>query len=266
MRLNLGAVLVGCLVWVACEAERPPAEETKARPDVRPYVDLGGDFVLVDQAGEPFALKDLRGQAALLFFGYTFCPDFCPTTLSRLGRVHELMGDNRLATVFISVDVERDTPEVLREYLAYFPIETVGLTGSRRAVDGVVELYGAEYEIEQRGEDGRYLVNHNTDVYLLDAQGRLRYVFDYEMGPEEMAEVIRALGKSGGEAEARRVEDDALLSARDLGNYGCGTWRKGQPEEFNFWNVGNPRPGTRLSGSTGEQPVYEYGLQRRKLK
>ena len=92
MRLNLGAVLVGCLVWVACEAERPPAEETKARPDVRPYVDLGGDFVLVDQAGEPFALKDLRGQAALLFFGYTFCPDFCPTTLSRLGRVHELMG------------------------------------------------------------------------------------------------------------------------------------------------------------------------------
>ena len=259
MRIGVGAIWVGCLLWLACGQELPEEVAQVVRPDLRFYADLGGDFALVDQQGEVFRLEKLRGRAVLLFFGYTYCPDFCPTTLSRLGQVYELVADSSLATIFISVDVERDTPEVLAEYLAYFPLETIGLTGDRAAVDAVVELYGANYEIEQRDADGRYLVNHSTDVYLLDDQGRVRYLFDYDMGPEAMAEIVRGLGQDEGGVEVRRAADDALLAARDLGSFGCGTWRQGQPEAFNFWNVENPRPGT--AAKKNEQPVYEYGLQ-----
>lgn len=265
MRITYWLGLVGWLVLLGCEGE-PPVEQGPALLDLRPYADLGGAFELLDQQGEAFALADLGGRAALLFFGYTFCPDFCPTTLSRLGRVHELVEDDSLATIFISVDAERDTPEVLREYLAYFPLETIALTGSRAALDRVVELYGAEYEIEQRDRDGHYLVNHSTDVYLLDGRGLVRYLFDYDVEPEAMAEVIRALRQEQEVVELRRAEDDPLLAVRDLGRVGCGSLRPEQPEEFNFWNVGNPRPGTAESGAKGEQPAYEYDLGSRKAK
>jgi len=255
--------IAGWLVLAACGGESPP--EKGSPPDLRPYADLGGDFVLVDQQGKAFALEGLRGRAALLFFGYTYCPDFCPSTLSRLGRVHELVGADSLATIFVSVDTERDTPEVLWQYLDYFPIETIGLTGSREAVDGVVELYGAEYAIEEQDQEGRYLINHSTDIYLLDAEGRVRFLFDYDYGPEDMAEIIVALRQGQGGEELRRGADDALLVARDLGSYGCGTWRQGQPHDYNFWNVGNPRPATQAGeAKKAQQPDYEYGLKGRK--
>ena len=259
MWIKFGAVSVWML-WVACAAEEPPPAEP-ALPDLRPYADMGGHFELVDQRGELFSLADLGGRVTLLFFGYTFCPDFCPTTLSRLGRVHELVGDDRLATIFVSVDAQRDTPAKLAEYLAYFPLEVTGLTGSRKALDGVVESYRAEYEIEPADADGRYLINHSTDVYLLDDQGRVRHLFDYDVGPEAMAKVIVELKQNDSARELRYVKDEALLAVRDLGRFGCGTWRKGQPEEFNFWNVGNPRPGT--AGEDSEQPAYEFGLRSR---
>ena len=244
-----------CLLLLGCAAA-PPAEQAAPPPDLRPYTDLGGDFALIDQRGKAFALESLRGRMALLFFGYTYCPDFCPSTLSRLMRVHELVGDS-LATVFVSVDVERDTPEVLSDYLGYFPLETVGLTGSREQVDAVVEQYGAEYQIEARDGDGRYLVNHSTDVYLLDDAGRVRYMFGYDYGPEEMAAVIAGLQRGQGEDEMRSMADDALLVARDLGTYGCGTWRQGAPQDYNFWNI-EKRPAR--AGPEAEQPAYEYDL------
>ena len=250
--MSAGLLLLGC-------AAEPSAEHMTPLPDLRPYADLGGDFSLTDQRGQAFNLESLRGRMALLFFGYTYCPDFCPSTLSRLMRVHELVGDS-LATLFVSVDTERDTPEVLGDYLGYFPIATVGLTGSRQQVDMVVEQYGAEYQVEARDGDGRYLVNHSTDVYLLDGQGRVRYVFGYDSGPEEMAGVIAALQHGEAEEGARRMADDALLVARELGTYGCGTWRKGAPKDYNFWNLKATPP---REGQEVEQPGYDYDLQSR---
>ena len=151
---------------------------------------LGGEFTLVDQGDNRFALEDLRGRTALLFFGYTYCPDFCPTTLSRLVRVEELLDkpeDRDLALVFISVDLARDTPGVLRQYLDYFPADVVGLTGSRQAIDDVVERYDAEYTVGAAGADGSYSVDHSTSMYLLDEVGRVRYVFAHDVLPEDIA-------------------------------------------------------------------------------
>lgn len=261
MRIRRNAAFLGGLLLAACSGDLP--EGGRALPDLRPYADLGGDFALVDQRGERFALEDMRGRMALIFFGYTFCPDFCPSTLSRLSQVRQLLGADSLATIFISVDTERDSPEVLRQYLAYFPLEVVGLTGSRREVSRVVDLYRADYEIEARDQDGRYLINHSTDIYLVDPEGRVRYLFDYDAGPEQMAEIVGALRQGLGGKEWRRAEDDALLAARDLGNYGCGTWRQGRAADYNFWHAGGVVKG-RQEPSAGTQPAYQYGLEDRK--
>jgi protein SCO1 len=247
--ISLRAV-IACWLLAGCSDDLPIPQEVQVL-DLRPYADLGGNFALTDQRGEAFEITDLRGRTTLLFFGYTYCPDFCPSTLSRLVQVYEQVDDKNLATVFISVDGERDTPEVLRVYLEYFPNETIGLTGSRVAVDQVVELYGAEYEIKARDDAQYYQVYHSTDVYLLDEEGRVRFLFDADYGPEDMAEVINALHERPALVEMRRMADDVPLVVLDLESYECGPWGRG-PKDYNFWNVN--KEGLGQKGEATVQP------------
>jgi protein SCO1/2 len=106
----------------------------------------GANFTLTDQDGRPFQLSSLRGRVVLLFFGYTSCPDACPTTLSKLARVYKLLGRHRerVVTLFVSVDPGRDTPRVLKEYLKYFRVNAVGLTGTKEEIDRVVGFYARD--------------------------------------------------------------------------------------------------------------------------
>jgi cytochrome oxidase Cu insertion factor (SCO1/SenC/PrrC family) len=167
---------------------------TGGREDQSP----AADFSLTDQDGRPFRLSQLRGKVALLFFGYTSCPDACPTTLSKLSRVYKMLGveGGRVVTIFVSVDPKRDTPRALKEYLKYFRINSVGLTGTKEEIDSVVGQYGARYEIEQSDSAAGYHINHSTDLYLIDRRGEVAHTFAYKDQAKPIAdEILKALSR-----------------------------------------------------------------------
>lgn len=161
-----------------------------------PVLPYGGDFRLVDHEGRPFELSSLRGSVVLVFFGYSSCPDACPTTLSKLAAVSSRLGEERshLKALYISVDPERDTPAVLKADLAHFALDATGLTGTKAEIDAVVDQYGAAYEIVPTpGSASPYTVSHTTWVYALDPQGRPRLRFEYEATVNEIVDGIHAI-------------------------------------------------------------------------
>lgn len=167
----------------ACDTAQKPPEEFKKYSSLNP----SGDFELQDQNGAAFHLKDQRGKVVLLFFGYLACPDICPTMLAKITRVYKLLGadKDKVLTVFITIDPERDTPQKLKEYLEYFNVKSAGLTGTKEQVDKVVEAYGASYEkVYTQGKD--YLMNHSDYLYLIDKDGKVCQLFH----PEGNAEMI----------------------------------------------------------------------------
>lgn len=192
--------LVCCAVFAllaACGAqlETPKAEAPAPVevPSLQNFGGIGGDFALVDQQGVRFELQSLRGQAAMLFFGYTYCPDICPVTLSKMGRVYQLLDERQqeLTTLFVTVDPKRDTQEKLAEYLSYFALDAIGLRGDKEEIDQVVRQYGAHYSLGEEQE--AYLVDHSTYTYLIDQQGKVRFLFRQSDGPELMAAVAEQL-------------------------------------------------------------------------
>lgn len=201
MRVIEALVLAGVCAWFVACGEEPaaePAAETPSSIEVPPLQDyggIGGDFALMDQRGESFALKDLRGRAAMLFFGYTYCPDICPVTLSKMGRVYQLLGEREqdLATLFITVDPERDTQAKLAEYLDYFAINAVGLGGSKEEIDQVIGQYGGHYSLNKEEGQPDYFVDHSTYTYLIDQEGKVRFLFRQSDGPELVAAVTKQL-------------------------------------------------------------------------
>jgi protein SCO1/2 len=165
-----------------------------------PVLPVGGDFALTDHDHQPFQLSSLRGKAVLVFFGYTSCPDACPTTLSKLSAVYRKLGKDaaRVKTLYISVDPERDTPELLKEDLSNFRIDALGLTGTKAEIDKVVSLYGASYQIVPTPEsEARYTVAHSTTLYALDAAGRTRILFSYDASVDEITEGLKKILASG---------------------------------------------------------------------
>lgn len=154
-----------------------------------------GEFTLVDQDGRTFRSSTLKGQPALLFFGYTHCPDACPTTMAKVARAYRKLGPDarRIPTLFVSVD-PRDTPEVLKQYLSYFAaVPTKGLTGSKAQIDDVVKRFGARYEIQPTGSAAGPLVDHTIRLYLLDRDGDVVRMFDPTTEPDEIAQAMKGL-------------------------------------------------------------------------
>jgi protein SCO1/2 len=185
------ALLAACGAQLeAPKAEAPAPVEV---PSLQNFGGIGGDFALVDQQGVRFELQSLRGQAAMLFFGYTYCPDICPVTLSKMGRVYQLLDERQqeLTTLFVTVDPKRDTQEKLAEYLSYFALDAIGLRGDKEEIDQVVRQYGAHYSLGEEQE--AYLVDHSTYTYLIDQQGKVRFLFRQSDGPELMAAVAEQL-------------------------------------------------------------------------
>ncbi|MGE0269395.1 MAG: SCO family protein [Candidatus Omnitrophota bacterium] len=156
------------------------------------------DFILTDQDGNKFQLKDHRGQVILLFFGYLSCPDICPVTMSKISRVYQLLSaqeKEKVLTVFISVDGDRDTPEKIKEYLDYFEMDAVGLTGNPLIVDEVVADYKAWYEKVGVESALGYLIDHTTYVYLIDGDGNVRALFHPEDKVPDMAGAVKQVLK-----------------------------------------------------------------------
>jgi protein SCO1/2 len=187
-------ILLGCtcLLLLSCATEPAPALKT---PPLEEYGGIGGDFSLKDQYGAAFDLQALRGRPILLFFGYTFCPDICPVTLSKVSQVHEILGTSEadLATVFITVDPERDTQDKLTEYLDYFGSGIFGLHGSKEETDLVIGQYGGHYSLNKEEGVIDYSVDHSTSTYLLDQNGKVRFLFGQSDDPKIMAAVTGQL-------------------------------------------------------------------------
>jgi protein SCO1/2 len=161
-----------------------------------PVLSVGGDFGLTDDNGQRFELSSLHGKAVLIFFGYTSCPDICPTTLSKISSVYKELGKDasRVKTLYITVDPGRDTPAVLKADLSDFDIDALGLTGTKPEIDKVVGLYGASYEIIPTPESAaKYTVAHSTTLYALDANGRTRILFSYDASVDDIAKGLRAI-------------------------------------------------------------------------
>lgn len=155
------------------------------------------DFTLTSQTGEPVSLSDLRGKLVLLYFGYTFCPDVCPTTLSTLNQALELMGKKAddVQVVMVSVDPERDTPEVLANYLSNFNPSFMGLTGTHDQIASAATGLGVFFEQHEGSAATGYLVDHTASVMALDQQGRLRLVIPFETSAEDIASDLTQLLK-----------------------------------------------------------------------
>jgi protein SCO1/2 len=182
--------LILCLVALASAGCHRGASEKL------PILPIGGDFALTDHNGQHFDLSSLRGKAVVILFGYTSCPDACPTTLSKLSSVFQRLGDDakRVKVLYVSVDPERDTPEVLKEDLGSFQVDALGLTGTKAQIDKVVALYGAEYEIVPTPKSAaKYTVAHTTTLYALDPAGRARLEFPYDATVEQIVAGLRAI-------------------------------------------------------------------------
>lgn len=160
--------------------------------------DVGGPFQLVDHDGRPVDQTMLEGKWSLVFFGFTYCPDYCPTTLQALDATKQRLGDKAkdVQIVFVSVDPERDTPQALKDYLSSdgFPEGVIGLTGAPEQIKAAADAYRAYYQKVGEGED--YTMNHSLTVYLMGPDGRFRTAVAEELGPENSAAVIeRAMAR-----------------------------------------------------------------------
>jgi len=154
------------------------------------------DFQLTDQYGEPWSMAEQTGKVVLLYFGYTTCPDACPTTLSDWIEIKRLLGDDadKVEFVMVTVDPERDTQEKLNQYMAFFDPEFLGLTGDPATLDQIKMDYGIMAVREEFPNSATgYLMNHTTSFWVVDTENNLRLVFAHGTDPEIVTEDVRHL-------------------------------------------------------------------------
>jgi protein SCO1/2 len=151
-------------------------------------VSVGGPFSLVAGDGRTVTDRDMRGAPYLVFFGFTHCPDICPTKLFQMSEVFRAMGANgdKVRALFITVDPERDTPELMKSYVSSFDGRIIGLTGDRAAIDKAVRDFRA-YAKKVPTKDGDYTMEHTSLVYLMGKDGAFIGAFNLERPPEEAA-------------------------------------------------------------------------------
>jgi protein SCO1 len=168
-------------------------------PQSRQSSAIGGDFQLVDQNGAPVDQRLLKGKWSAVFFGYTFCPDACPTTLTTLAQALDRLGPEggKVQVIFISLDPERDTPAQLKTYLSSpaFPRGAIGLTGTAAQVAQAARQYRVYYR--KVGSGPGYSLDHTSIVYLMDPHGRFSHPIGYGLTPKEVAEQITSAMRGG---------------------------------------------------------------------
>jgi protein SCO1/2 len=184
------AVAVSAIVVVSGRGDAGPSSREVSSTGLP---DVGGPFQLVNQDGQAVDQTLLNGKWSLVFFGFTYCPDYCPTTLGMLEATKRAMGDraDEVQIVFITVDPERDTPQALKDYLSSdgFPEGVIGLTGTPEQVRATADAYRAVYQ--KVGEGDAYTLNHSLTIYLMGPDGRLRSALGHDLGPDNAARIIQ---------------------------------------------------------------------------
>ena len=155
----------------ACSPEAPKFRSTDVTG-----AEFGKELALTDHNGKPRTLADFRGKAVVVFFGYTHCPDVCPTTLADMAGVMKSLGADaeRVQVLFVTVDPERDTPEVLKQYVPAFDPRFLGLYGDLPATQRAAKEFKVFYELQPAKAPGAYTVDHSAQSFVIDPQGRLR--------------------------------------------------------------------------------------------
>jgi protein SCO1 len=162
--------------------------------------DYARELQLPDADGRPRSLKDFRGKAVVLFFGYTQCPDVCPTTLSEIAEAKRLLGADgaRVQGVFVTLDPERDTPQVLKSYVANFDPSFVALRGTPEQTAAVAKDFKIFYRKVEGKTPGSYTLDHSAASYVYDPQGRLRLYTRYGAGAQPLADDLKVLLSEAG--------------------------------------------------------------------
>lgn len=159
-------------------------------------VKIGGPFTLTDHHGNTVTDKDFRGKYMAVFFGYTYCPDVCPTNLSTIASALDMLPPEKakqIVPIFISVDTHRDTPEVLADYVPLFHEQIVGLTGTPEQIKDVARLYKAYYAKSEIKDADNYLIDHSAITYLMGPDGNYLTIFRHGIAPEAMAKQLDQL-------------------------------------------------------------------------
>ena len=190
------ALALGLITMVVVKGRQQTAQVAESGTG-QPMV--GGPFTLTNQDGQVVDQSILKDKWTLVFFGFTYCPDYCPTTLGVLNAVQERMGDKAkdLQIVFISIDPERDTPKLLKDYLSSdgFPTGVIGLTGTPEQTAQVAKEYRAFYQ--KVGEGEGYTMNHSLTVYLMGPDGQFRSAVAHDLGPDKTAKLIERVMERG---------------------------------------------------------------------
>lgn len=218
------AAFVAPILLFAIALATPPVASWLHRVDRGPLNgrDLGepgwpAAFALQDVQGRERTAADLRGRVALVAFGYTHCPDACPTTLARLAKVRELLGKDadKVQVVFITIDPERDSALLLGNYVGAFDASFLALRGSSAQIEAAARAFHAEYHLTREGR--QVLVEHTVDVFLVDPQGRIRDVLPPYLTPEEVADDVHAELRQAGLcwpwSRVARAQDAAILAS-----------------------------------------------------
>lgn len=200
----LGIVFIGAGIWTWINVPFPQVQTAVSSP-----LSVGGPFTLVDHSGKTVTDADFRGRHLLIFFGYTFCPDVCPTLLQTVSEAMDLLGKEaeRVQPLFVTLDPERDSPEVLADYVGNFHPRFVGLTGTRDQIDVAAKAYRVSYmkffpppgsllgdsdpEKDEEERDDNYFVNHSAVVFLIGSDGKYLTHFSHQTAPDVIATRIR---------------------------------------------------------------------------
>lgn len=194
--LAAGALALVLGVFAVLAMLKPDAPPKFESVDIT-GVEWGKDFKLTDHTGRARTLADFRGKAVAMFFGFTHCPDMCPTTMAELAEVLKLIGDDagRVQVLFVTVDPKRDTPAVLSQYVPAFHPAFLGLYGNAEETERAAKEFKVYYHANSANEHGAYSVDHSGQVLVFDAEGRLRLMMKPDLGPEAMAHDLRLLLK-----------------------------------------------------------------------
>ena len=192
-RRRLLALATAAVLAAACGKDGPSFKGSDVTG-----ASLGRDFALTDADGNKRTLADYRGKAVVVFFGFTQCPDVCPTTLATLAETMKALGPDadRVQVVFITVDPERDTGELLKSYVPAFDRRFVGLRGDAAQTEAVAKEFRIVYQKVPGATPTSYTVDHSAGLFLYDPQGRLRVYVGHGQGPDVLAHDLRELLKA----------------------------------------------------------------------
>lgn len=202
LTILVGIILAGWLVfWQSGKDEtrvmemRAEAQKEAVQPELPPNsAKIGGPFELIDQDGKSRTDAEFKDKYLLVYFGYTYCPDMCPTGLQSMSRALDQLGADakKVQPLFVTIDPARDTPTKLKEYISSFHPDIVGLTGSADQIAKVAKEYQVYYKKGENVDDHDYIMDHSSLIYLIDGQGQFVATFPEEVAPAKLVAALKA--------------------------------------------------------------------------